>query len=192
VVQECEQGVSRWIDYSRRRPRRHDHDSKSPAPGVKLIQNSEAEMRRFIAFVLAVMAASCLADVGVLPHASLVSAEPSDGSVVAPAAKTVQRDSANPSRQPWSAWANADVARQRAAITARTNAMKRLISASEFWDQLDARRRRLAVVIVAGVAFDGNIDPAADPLLAFLHHWKIQGSVWLEGVAEKVLITNSS
>jgi uncharacterized protein YcnI len=35
VVQECEQGVSRWIDIPA--DPAHAHDSKSPAPGVKLI-----------------------------------------------------------------------------------------------------------------------------------------------------------
>jgi uncharacterized protein YcnI len=36
VVQECEQGVSRWIDIPRE-GEAHDHGSKSPAPGVKLM-----------------------------------------------------------------------------------------------------------------------------------------------------------
>ena len=36
VVQECEQGVSRWIDIPKDR-RGQAHDSKSPAPGVKLM-----------------------------------------------------------------------------------------------------------------------------------------------------------
>lgn len=35
VVQECEQGVSRWIDIPADPV--HAHESKSPAPGVKLI-----------------------------------------------------------------------------------------------------------------------------------------------------------
>jgi uncharacterized protein YcnI len=35
VVQECEQGVSRWIDIPA--DPAHAHDSKWPAPGVKLI-----------------------------------------------------------------------------------------------------------------------------------------------------------
>ena len=34
TVQECEQGISRWIDIP---AEGHAHDSKSPAPGVKLI-----------------------------------------------------------------------------------------------------------------------------------------------------------
>jgi uncharacterized protein YcnI len=34
VVQECEQGVSRWIDIPA--DPAHAHDSKWPAPGVKL------------------------------------------------------------------------------------------------------------------------------------------------------------
>jgi periplasmic copper chaperone A len=37
VVQECEQGVSRWIDIPAENHGGHDHDSKSPAPGVKLM-----------------------------------------------------------------------------------------------------------------------------------------------------------
>jgi len=38
VVQECEQGVSRWIDIPKEKEgEAHDHDSKSPAPGVKLM-----------------------------------------------------------------------------------------------------------------------------------------------------------
>ena len=36
VVQECEQGVSRWIDIPRE-GEGHGHGSKSPAPGVKLM-----------------------------------------------------------------------------------------------------------------------------------------------------------
>ena len=35
TVQECEQGVSRWIDIPA--DAEHTHDAKSPAPGVKLI-----------------------------------------------------------------------------------------------------------------------------------------------------------
>jgi uncharacterized protein YcnI len=37
VVQECEQGVSRWIDIPADGHAAHGHDSKSPAPGVKLM-----------------------------------------------------------------------------------------------------------------------------------------------------------
>ena len=37
VVQECEQGVSRWIDIPAAGNAAHSHDSKSPAPGVKLM-----------------------------------------------------------------------------------------------------------------------------------------------------------
>jgi uncharacterized protein YcnI len=38
VVQECEQGVSRWIDIpSAGQDGGHDHGSKTPAPGVKLV-----------------------------------------------------------------------------------------------------------------------------------------------------------
>jgi periplasmic copper chaperone A len=36
VVQECEQGVSRWIDIPAQGAG-HSHDDKSPAPGVKLM-----------------------------------------------------------------------------------------------------------------------------------------------------------
>jgi uncharacterized protein YcnI len=35
VVQECEQGVSRWIDIPSEGG--HAHDNKTPAPGLKLI-----------------------------------------------------------------------------------------------------------------------------------------------------------
>ena len=37
VVQECEQGVSRWIDIPAAGQSGHGHDSKTPAPGLKLI-----------------------------------------------------------------------------------------------------------------------------------------------------------
>jgi uncharacterized protein YcnI len=37
VVQECEQGVSRWIDIPTAGHGGHDHGSKSPAPGLKLM-----------------------------------------------------------------------------------------------------------------------------------------------------------
>jgi uncharacterized protein YcnI len=39
VVQECEQGVSRWIDIpaAGQGGHGHGHDSKTPAPGLKLI-----------------------------------------------------------------------------------------------------------------------------------------------------------
>jgi uncharacterized protein YcnI len=37
VVQECEQGISRWIDIPEGDKTAHGHDSKSPAPGVKLM-----------------------------------------------------------------------------------------------------------------------------------------------------------
>jgi uncharacterized protein YcnI len=37
VVQECEQGVSRWIDIPKEEGEAHGHDSKTPAPGVKLM-----------------------------------------------------------------------------------------------------------------------------------------------------------
>jgi periplasmic copper chaperone A len=36
VVQECEQGVSRWIDIPAAESAGHSHDAKSPAPGIKL------------------------------------------------------------------------------------------------------------------------------------------------------------
>ena len=36
VVQECEQGVSRWIDIPAQGAG-HSHDDKSPAPGIKLM-----------------------------------------------------------------------------------------------------------------------------------------------------------
>jgi periplasmic copper chaperone A len=37
VVQECEQGVSRWIEIPADGRAAHGHDSKSPAPGVMLM-----------------------------------------------------------------------------------------------------------------------------------------------------------
>ena len=37
VVQECEQGISRWIDIPAEGHGGHDHGGKSPAPGVKLM-----------------------------------------------------------------------------------------------------------------------------------------------------------
>jgi periplasmic copper chaperone A len=37
VVQECEQGVSSWIDIPSGGQSGHGHDSKTPAPGLKLI-----------------------------------------------------------------------------------------------------------------------------------------------------------
>ena len=37
TVQECEQGVSRWIDIPPEGSPAHGHDSKSPAPGVMLM-----------------------------------------------------------------------------------------------------------------------------------------------------------
>src|SRR5258708_27693841 len=37
VVQECEQGISRWIDIPREGEDARGHDGKSPAPGVKLM-----------------------------------------------------------------------------------------------------------------------------------------------------------
>jgi uncharacterized protein YcnI len=37
TVQECEQGISRWIDIPAEGSAAHGHDSKSPAPGVKLL-----------------------------------------------------------------------------------------------------------------------------------------------------------
>jgi uncharacterized protein YcnI len=37
VVQECEQGSSRWIDIPEGDKAAHGQDSKSPAPGIKLI-----------------------------------------------------------------------------------------------------------------------------------------------------------
>ena len=38
VVQECEQGVSRWIDIPKEKEgESHNHDSKTPAPGIKLM-----------------------------------------------------------------------------------------------------------------------------------------------------------
>ena len=40
TVQECEQGVSRWIDIPRAGDSTHMHEDKWPAPGVKLMPKS--------------------------------------------------------------------------------------------------------------------------------------------------------
>jgi uncharacterized protein YcnI len=40
VVQECEQGVSRWIDIPDEGSTGHSNDSKSPAPALKLMPKS--------------------------------------------------------------------------------------------------------------------------------------------------------
>ena len=37
VVQECEQGVGRWIEIPAKGHGGHDHEGKWPAPGIKLI-----------------------------------------------------------------------------------------------------------------------------------------------------------
>ena len=37
VVQDCEQGVSRWIDVPAEGQAGHGEGSKTPAPGLKLI-----------------------------------------------------------------------------------------------------------------------------------------------------------
>jgi uncharacterized protein YcnI len=37
TVQECEQGISRWIEIPAEGDAAHGHDSKSPAPGVRLM-----------------------------------------------------------------------------------------------------------------------------------------------------------
>jgi uncharacterized protein YcnI len=37
VVQECEQGINRWIDIPAEGSAANGHDGKSPAPGVKLM-----------------------------------------------------------------------------------------------------------------------------------------------------------
>ena len=37
VVQECEQGISRWIDIPEGDKPAHGHDGKSPAPSLKLL-----------------------------------------------------------------------------------------------------------------------------------------------------------
>ena len=39
VVQECEQGISRWIDIPAEGHDDHGQESKSPAPGLKLLPN---------------------------------------------------------------------------------------------------------------------------------------------------------
>lgn len=37
VVQECEQGINRWIDIPHEGVSGHQHNSKSPAPGLELL-----------------------------------------------------------------------------------------------------------------------------------------------------------
>jgi len=37
VVQECEQGISRWIEIPAKGHAAHDHEGKWPAPGIKLM-----------------------------------------------------------------------------------------------------------------------------------------------------------
>src|SRR4051812_17038983 len=63
---------------------------------------------------------------------------------------------------------------QRTSSSAATAAARRIIG-QPLWlrDQLEAGCRRLDVV--GRLAVLRNLDPAADPLLAFLHHRKIQG-----------------
>src|SRR5438067_7736067 len=77
------------------------------------------------------------------------------------------------------AWASAPVATHSATSSTARPAMTRVIEALRLRHQLDARRRRLAAMSVA-LALPGNIDPAADPLLALLHHRKIQRAVRLQ------------
>ena len=88
VVQECEQGVSRWIDIpaAGQGGQSHDHGSKSPAPGLKLI--AKTLTMRLAAGIAALLSVLCFAT-GAFAHATLVAAEPADGSVVAQAPKMV-------------------------------------------------------------------------------------------------------
>src|SRR5258708_38319044 len=62
------------------------------------------------------------------------------------------------------ACANAAVARQRADKNAASAARRRAIQTLCLRHQLDARRRRLAVVVISATAFRGDLDPAADAL----------------------------
>src|SRR5207237_10786630 len=81
------------------------------------------------------------------------------------------------------AWAHAALAMQSADSSAARPASTRAIGiALRLRCQLEAGCRRLAVMPMA--AFRGNIDPAADPLLAFLHHWKIQRGIRLQSRRE--------
>ena len=74
VVQECEQGVSRWIEIPPDGAT-HSHEGKWPAPGVKLTKT----LMRLLAPVLALLLlAGFVRDASA--HASLASAEPRDGS----------------------------------------------------------------------------------------------------------------
>src|SRR3954471_21401731 len=79
------------------------------------------------------------------------------------------------------AWAHAALAMQRADSSAARPASTRAIGiALRLRRQLEARCRRLAVMPMAALACCRNIDPAADPLLAFLHHGKIQRGIRLQ------------
>src|SRR3954468_7169269 len=82
------------------------------------------------------------------------------------------------------ACADAPVARHSTVSSAARPAIRRNIAVLRLRHQLDAGCRRLAAMAV-GFAFLGNINPAGDALLAFLHHGKIQRGVRLQAIGEK-------
>src|ERR1700729_330381 len=79
------------------------------------------------------------------------------------------------------AWAEAPVAWPTIHSSIVKPAIRRIvgcnftIGVSRLWDQFDTRGRPLAVMGVGGIG--RNLDPATDPLLAFLHHREIQRTV---------------
>src|ERR1035437_950762 len=83
------------------------------------------------------------------------------------------------------ACADAPDAKQRTDSNVARPAIRRIVQALRFRHQFDARCRRLAVMPVDAMAFRWNIDPAADPLLAFLHNRKIQHGIRLQSVDQE-------
>src|SRR5258708_1844543 len=82
------------------------------------------------------------------------------------------------------ACANAEALPQTTSSSAATAVTRRItIRRLRFRHQFDAGRRRLAVM--RRLALLRNLDPAARPLLAFLHHREIQRGVGLEAGGEK-------
>src|SRR3984885_716310 len=78
------------------------------------------------------------------------------------------------------ACASTPVAKHTTDSNVARPAIRRVIQALWFRYQFDGGRRRLAVMRPR-LAVKWNIDPAANPLFAFLHHRKIQIGVRLEG-----------
>src|ERR1700678_3169215 len=78
------------------------------------------------------------------------------------------------------ACADTPVAKHTTDSNVARPAIRRVIQALRFCHQFDGGRRRLAVMRPR-LTVRWNIDPAANPLFAFLHHRKIQIGVRLEG-----------